>query len=372
MERQRNLITSALLYPQMLHDLTMLDWDLLIRQGRSANLLGRLANRLEQEGLLERVPEAVRFHLSSALQMANRQEIALRWEVECIRLALIETETKIILLKGAAYVMAGLNVACGRTFSDVDILVPKSKLGHVESELMIHGWQGGHHDEYDQRYYRQWMHELPPMRHIIRGTTIDVHHTILPETARVKIKTGALFESNTILPGQTNLYVFQATDMLLHSATHLFHEGDFEKGLRDLFDLDSLFRQFSNDPSFWPQLVPRAIELGLTRPLFYALRYSELILETPIPSEVKAAAKIGSPAFLTLLLMDNCYLRALEPVHPSTFTLKIWVARFVLYVRSHWIRMPFQLLAYHLGRKVFMRASVKEEEKPSTGLELKM
>jgi hypothetical protein len=111
--------------------------------------------------------------------------------------------------------------------------------------------------------------------------------------------------------------------------------------------------------------------LGLTRPLFYALRYSEMILETPIPPEVQANAKIGSPAFLTLLLMDNCYQRALEPVHSSTFTLKAWLARFVLYVRSHWIRMPFQLLAYHLGRKVFMRASVKEE-KPSTGLELKM
>ncbi|MFZ6751075.1 nucleotidyltransferase domain-containing protein [Undibacterium sp. Ren11W] len=372
MKRQRNLITSALLHPHILQDLTMLDWDLLIRQGRSANLLGRLAHKLEQEDLLACVPDVVRVHLSSALQMANRQEIALRWEVECIRLALIETETKIILLKGAAYVMAGLNVARGRTFSDVDILVPKSKLGHVESELMVHGWQGGHHDEYDQRYYRQWMHELPPMRHIMRGTTIDVHHTILPETARVKIKSDALFETEIALSGEKNLYVFQATDMLLHSATHLFHEGDFEKGLRDLFDLDSLLRQFSSDPSFWPLLVPRAIELGLTRPLFYALRYSELILETPIPIEVQVAAKIGAPTFLALLFMDSCYQRALEPVHSSTFSLSIWLARFGLYVRSHWIRMPFHLLTYHLGRKIFMRASVKEVEKQNAELELKM
>jgi hypothetical protein len=372
MKHQRNLITSALLHPQMLQGLSMLEWDLLVRQGRSANLLGRLAHRLQQDGLLDSIPDVVRFHLSSALQMADRQEIALRWEVECIRLALIETEANIILLKGAAYVMAGLNAARGRTFSDVDILVPKTKLGHVESELMVHGWQGAHHDEYDQRYYRQWMHELPPMRHIMRGTTIDVHHTILPETARVKIKTKALFETIVALPGYTNLYVFQASDMLLHSATHLFHEGDFEKGLRDLFDLDSLLRQFSSDPNFWKQLVPRAIELGLIRPLFYALRYSEMILETPIPTEVQAAAKIGAPAFLVLQLMDSCYQKALEPVHSSTFSLKIWLARFVLYVRSHWIRMPFHLLAYHLGRKIFMRASATKVEKSNTELELKL
>lgn len=237
---------------------------------------------------------------------------------------------------------------------------------------MVHGWQGAHHDEYDQRYYRQWMHELPPMRHIMRGTTIDVHHTILPETARVKIKTSALFETVIAVPGSANLYVFQATDMLLHSATHLFHEGDFEKGLRDLFDLDSLLRQFANDPYFWPQLLPRAIELGLTRPLFYALRYTEMLLNTPVPSEVQTAAKIGAPAFLVLQVMDKCYQRALEPVHASTFTLTTWLARFVLYVRSHWIRMPFHLLAYHLGRKVFTRASSKEEKKPTTALELKM
>jgi hypothetical protein len=34
---------------------------------------------------------------------------------------------------------------------------------------MLAGWAATHHDAYDQRYYRQWMHELPPMQPYARG-----------------------------------------------------------------------------------------------------------------------------------------------------------------------------------------------------------
>lgn len=365
MNTERDLIVTALLTPQSLGRLSALEWDLLIRQGRSANLLAPLAHKLTRDGLIDAVPLAPRHHLTSALQMATRQEIALRWEVECIGQALMDAEVKVVLLKGAAYVMAGLAAAHGRTFSDVDIIVPKSRLGRTESELMIHGWQGSHHDAYDQRYYRRWMHEIPPMRHVRRGTTIDVHHTILPETARLKVNTTALLEAVVALPGHTNLYVLQPADMLLHSATHLFHEGDFEKGLRDLFDLDSMFRQFGDMHGFWKDLVPRAVALGLTRPLYYALRYTTLMLDTPVPQHVLDVAQIGKPPALVARLMDVCYLRALRPVHDSTSSRGTWPARFALYVRSHWIRMPFHLLAYHLGRKAFIKPNSHDDEDKS-------
>ena len=357
-----DLIVQALLAPKSTTCLYPVDWDLLIRQGRRANVLARLASTLIQAGLLEEVPTAPRQHLISALRMADRQDEALRWEVECIVQAIRETDTNVILLKGAAYVMARRDAARGRTFSDIDILVPKERLAEVESELTVHGWQGGYHDAYDQRYYRRWMHEIPPMRHVRRGTTIDVHHAILPETARVKVNTKALFDAVIPVPGQTNLYTLQPTDMLLHSATHLFHEGDFEKGLRDLFDLDSLLREFAAEPGFWEQLVPRALVLGLSRPLYYALRYTTIMLKTPVPKLVIDASQVGRPNAVAAPLMDACYLRALRPVHASTQTIGSWPAHFALYVRAHWIRMPFHLLAYHLGRKAFVRSKSPEVE----------
>ncbi len=371
MKPKRDLIVDALLAPQIVRHLSAMDWDLLIRQGRRAKLLARLSNALTQGGLIDSVPKAPRQHLSSAVVMVERQETALRWEVECIRRALAYAGTRLVLLKGAAYVMASLAAARGRTFSDIDVIVPKESLGATEGALMIHGWQGSHHDKYDQRYYRRWMHEIPPMRHVKRGTTIDVHHTILPETARLKVNTSALLSSAVPVGNCPDLYLLQPADMLLHSATHLFHEGDFESGLRDLFDLDSLFREFNELPDFWETLVPRAVTLGLARPLYYALRYTTLILETPVPVFVLSEAIIGKPPAPIAKMMDLCYVNALRPVHSSTSSSATWLARFALYVRSHWIRMPVHLLAYHLGRKAFVRAKSQETDRPPVDADLK-
>lgn len=346
------LIVSALTDRRVLSGLSMADWDLLVRQGRRANLLARLAYQLIQTGSIESIPEQPRLHLISALRMVQRQNTAMRWEVQCILDALRKIDVDIILLKGAAYVIAELPAAHGRAFSDIDILVPKHRMAEVESQLMLNGWQGTHHDDYDQRYYRQWMHEIPPLRHIKRGTIIDVHHTILPESARVKVNTPLLFENMERLPGYKRLFRLCSEDMLLHSATHLFHEGSLENGLRDLFDLDSLFKHFSSD-DFWNRLVPRAVELGLTRPLYYAIRYCAAVIGTPIPTEAISAVQIGKPPAVVSRFMDECYLRALRPVHGSCTTAGSGLARSVLYVRSHWMRMPLPLLVCHLSRKAF-------------------
>lgn len=363
MKRLHDPIVIALQRPGSVLALDAAGWDLLVRQGRSTNLLAKLGNILSTCRLLDHVPKAPRQHLVSAMLMAQRQTEALQWEVTCIGAALAEVDARPALLKGAAYVMVGLKVACGRTFSDVDILVPKRALEHTEISLKIHGWQGGDYDEYDQRYYRRWMHEIPPMRHVRRSTTIDVHHSILPETARIKINTPALFDHLQALPDRDKLCVLPPVDMFLHSATHLFHEGEFEKGLRDLFDLDALLDELGAGTTFWEQLVPRAIELGLQRPLFYALRYTSHLLGTAVPDDVLVAARVGRPTAAVLMVADWCYGRALRPVHHSADTLGSHVARLALYVRSHWIRMPVPLLIYHLGRKAILSLMTDQDRK---------
>jgi hypothetical protein len=260
----------------------------------------------------------------------------------------------VILLKGAAYVMANLPSACGRLFTDIDIMVPKDRLNEVEAALMLHGWAATHHDAYDQRYYRTWMHELPPMRHVRRSTVIDVHHAILPETASIHPDPEKLRAAACALEEHEGLKVLAPADMVLHSAAHLFHDGELENGLRDLVDIDSLLRHFGSFPSFWPELVERAVELELTRPLFYALRYAANILHTPIPLDTMEAAEAGCPSWPTRVLMDSLFTRALMPVHASCSDAFTGGARWLLYVRANWLRMPPLLLARHLFHKAFI------------------
>ena len=351
----QNLLVDALRRPEVLVPLDLSCWDRLIRQARSANLLGRICVLLDERGLISAVPAPARHHLESARTVAERHANAVRWEVSCIQQALSDVGVPIILLKGAAYVMAGLPPAAGRLFSDIDILVPKDQLPAVEAALMLHGWGARHHSPYDQRYYRTWMHELPPMRHVTRLSVIDVHHAILPETARLRPDPAMLREAACPL-GDQNLMVLAPADMVLHSAVHLFHDGEFDNALRDLVDLDLLLRHFAATPSFWSELVRRAASLELSRPLFYALRYASRILGTPVPAQTLTDADIGRPPRGVLRLMDSLLMRGLRPRHAMCDDWLTGPALGLLYVRAHWLRMPPLLLARHLLHKAFARA----------------
>lgn len=358
-----DLLISSMQNPSDLVGLNDSEWDLLIRQARAADLLGRMATTYMKEGVLDRVPGQPRMHIASAAKMAERQQREIRWEVEQIRDALASSGLPVVLLKGAAYVLAGLDAAEGRMVSDVDILVPHEALVEVESALMKRGWVSAAKSAYDQRYYRTWMHELPPMMHIKRGTVIDVHHAILPTTSRLHPSSARLLTATRSVRDDGSVRVLAPEDIVLHSATHLFHEGEFHHGLRDLFDIDSLLREFGSDERFWSRLVPRAHELELILPMQYALRYASILLATPVPGVIRQeleTAPGGRKAGVFLSYMDSLFLRALRPYHATASDGFTALARWQLYLRGHWLRMPPWLLLRHLLHKALIRPKLAD------------
>lgn len=349
-----SLLVRVLRAPRAAAQLDLAGWDLLLRQAGNANLLVSLLYLLEDAGLLDAVPPAPRAHLEWARLAAASHARSVRHEVACIAAALSSLDVPLILLKGSAYAMAGLDAGRGRLFSDVDILVPKACLDQVEAALMLSGWASTHHDPYDQHYYREWMHEIPPMVHVRRGNTIDVHHAILPETAAVRPDPDLLRAAAVPIAQCPGLLTLAPHDMFLHSAVHLFSDGEFEHGLRDLLDLHRLALQFGAEPGFWNGLVPRAQDLQLGRPLYYALRYLQPILGTPVPIDVTEAAEAEAPNPAQRVLMDALFLSALQPHHPSCVGRLDAAARFALYLRGNWLRMPPLMLARHLSHKAFV------------------
>ena len=321
--------------------------------GAACGVLSRLAVLSEAKLRENGLPERVHDHIVSARLVAAHHLRTIRWEVSRVRRALRPTGEPFVLLKGAAYVMAELPAGAGRLASDVDILVAKEKLEIVEGALIRGGWEAMKLDPYDQRYYRTWMHELPPLRHGTRSTVVDVHHTILPETARLRPDGSKLIAAAIRIDDE--LSILAPDDMVLHSATHLFADGDLEGGLREVIDLDLLLRHFSGTkPDFWDRLVPRSAELDLQRPLFYALAICRRLLETPVPQSVVDASEIGRPSWPAAPIMERLADRALLPDTEGN----AWgtaVALWMLYLRSHWMRMPPWLLAQHLTRKTLRR-----------------
>ena len=354
-------------HPEQLLPLSLERWDLLIRQAQRADVLARLAYLLSARGELDAVAPAPRRHLQAALTLSEAQHREVRREAGLIEQALRELNIPVVLLKGAAYVMAGLPAARGRLFSDTDILVPRGPLPVVEGQLMLHGWMGGHHDAYDQRYYREWMHELPPMEHVQRQTVLDVHHNILPMTTRRPPDAALLLADARPVAGHDRLHVLAPADMVLHSMTHLFYNDDLSHGLRDLSDLDLLLRHFGAQADFGPALLRRAELLHLERPLHYGLWACQEFFATPVPVGLDAALpewrRKFAPREPLSTLMQCLWRRGLRTPHPSAALPGTGLAQALLYLRAHGLRMPPLMLIKHLSIKAFKRMA-PERAKP--------
>lgn len=338
------------------------EWETVLGQARNASLLARLALHHLDHGWLAAVPTGPRTHLQASMRLAERQQHEVRWEVDRIRRALKGLRTPVVLLKGAAYVMGDLPPSRGRLFADIDILVARDHIEAAEAALFGAGWICDERDAYNQRYYRQWMHEIPPLRHVQRNTFVDLHHTIAPPTSRFRVDGRDLLSRVEPLEGYPGLYVLAAPDMVLHSAVHLFQEGEFDRGLRDLLDLLDLIRHFEQRPDFWARLVDRARELGLQLPLGHALRHLKRLFAYSPPDHVAAEVLAMHPTMIRRHVLDWALGLALQPVHPSCGSPLHSLARWLLYVRSHALRMPLHLLLPHLLRKAYLRRFPFEEK----------
>jgi hypothetical protein len=351
------LLITLLRNPESAAMLSLSDWDLLVRQARRAGLLARLGVFLEKKKV--EIPLQPANHFLSAQLYARQFSVSLQWEIRLIVSALNQVAIMPIFLKGSSYDLANNQAALGRVFSDVDILVAKDDLALAEQALSAAGWMPSVAlDNYDQKYYREWMHEIPPLQNYHRGTAIDVHHNILPQTCRNCPDSKKLLQNKVFCNG---VWMLSDIDKILHSAAHLFHEGEFDFGLRDLSDLDLLIKEFSAQENFWQNLLHRADELKQTVPLYYALRYTSRILQTPIPEKVLAASGMRLENPVKQQLMDALFLRALMPDHESCNDRWTGLARWLLFVRSHWLKMPFHLLAMHLTRKAVKRILGKDQ-----------
>ena len=361
---QRDWACWALRNRQRLSSLLPAQWEPVIRHARRADVLARIAAQLEDDGQLDSVEAAPRAHLLAASRVWRAQMQEVGHEARLIAGALRALDVPVVMLKGAAYVLADQPAAQGRLFSDIDILVPRAALPEVEGALRLNGWMGNLKDAYDQRYYREWMHELPPMTHVRRGTTLDVHHNILPITVRRPPDAELLLAQAVPLPGYPGLWVLSPADMVLHSMTHLFHNDDMSHGLRDLSDLDLLLRHYGGDTGFWQLLIDRAHQLHLALPLAYGLWATRELLGTPVPDDVLQQAEQAS-AGGQLPLMHWLWRRVLRTPHDDAALPGAGLAHFALYLRAHWLRMPPLLLARHLSIKAWKRMTKKGEELPA-------
>jgi len=331
------LLVAAFRDPATTRGLDEEGWTALLTAARPERLLGTLGARLAGEDLR---PD-VRTVLKDARVDAAHARTAALWEAEMTRRALEPLGIRTVLLKGAAYAAAGLSAAEGRTIGDLDILVPRGRIAEAEAALLAAGWEGVKTGDYDQRYYRDWMHELPPLIHRERDRMIDVHHTILPLTHRRRPDPAALL-ARSVAAGR-GFFVLGLEDMIVHASAHLIADGDLAGGLRNLWDVHCLLRQLERD-----HVVEHGSKAGLDSRLRASAQEHDLTdavgracrLSVYLYGDRQAVLDPLDRAMLRRLLARDGWGRARRPATRLAFT-----------VREHWMRMPPLMLARHLFRK---------------------
>ncbi|WP_448565089.1 nucleotidyltransferase family protein [Thalassotalea ganghwensis] len=339
---------------------SLVQWSQLVHECYGHYFVARLYALLKSKNLANFIPSSLRWHFSSAelYFQAHKKDIFI--EMEKIEKALKMANVKPCYLKGTAYLNNDLMVSKGRVFSDIDLYVEKQHIDKVEQILHWHGWKPGKLSDYDQRYYRQWMHEIPPLTHQTRGSTIDLHHNLLPLTARYSfdesdIKNAVNEENKSLSP----------VELTLHCIVHLMMESEFIKGFRDLTDIHLLILEYSDiEEDFLLRLIARSKQVGVEVLVLFTLellsQHFNLVLTSDVkhqlngikinPMKKKFMIAVFSKALLTPIRLDN--------------SLSNLSCHFILYIRGHYLRMPMRLLLPHLLKKALSRSHDDEERQP--------
>jgi hypothetical protein len=350
------LLISAIADPSTLRRLQTAQWEVLLSCARRNAVLAYLAERVVAARILDQLPEAPVQHMLAARTSAARMAQLARWELDRVERVLRANRIPLIALKGVAYLLRKIPHAQTRLISDVDIMVPRDRLDEAERALLESGWQFVAQSEYDRNYYRAWSHELPPLLYPGRLLAVDVHHTLCPPVSRMR-PDPRRFWAEAVTIREANVQVLSAVDSVLHAAVHLFFDSDLDGRFRDLLDLHEMLLALGSDESAWAKLAQRAGEHGFGRSVYYALETLRLILGTPIPAAAMQEFRAFRPPAPVARWMRRTLVAVMTPIDPERWPPEYRARRWLLFVRSHWLRMPAHLLLPHLARKSLQRVA---------------
>ena len=126
------LLIQILRNHNLIDQLTIKEWELIIRQARSSGLLAHLYLLTKERGDITTIPPQALAHMASAFIVSSRQKNAVLNEIDHLLTTFNTSKINLILLKGAAYIASNLKAGEGRLLSDIDILVPQNILPVAE------------------------------------------------------------------------------------------------------------------------------------------------------------------------------------------------------------------------------------------------
>lgn len=361
-------LLTAFKDPNSVSSWTLKDWEKQLLLIRYSRLLGTFHHLLKGAGISSTLPEPVIFHLESATTHAERQANQVRFEASELGTLLRSKESITgILLKGAAYTINNTQNSQGRICSDIDLLVSKQELAAAESLLLKNLWRHQKITDYDDKYYREFAHEIPPLLHLERATVLDLHHNIyLPISGRAPDMDAFLKHTQDTPYGLKTLTPPAA---FVHSVIHLFLNEEINFGLRDTVDQWLLAVEFADD-KFWNDVYDLCRSNGFLFELSLTVAIINAFYDYPVPQLLHEKCSGVFKSF-SFRWWKTIYQHALIPAHTSSDTPLARLCRFMVFIRGHWIKMPLPILLKHFavkGYKGLLGLVAGEDEKKKKAL----
>lgn len=329
------------------------NWERLLQTATEEAVLPTLAFAVSQ-GLDISAPRDVSLFLSTVLSL-NRERNQWIWhELKTTAQILNGLGIEPVLLKGAAYLGAGVYSDIGaRYLADLDVLVPEADPKAIFQYFIEHGYQC---DERDQ--FARFRHHHPPLRRT--SVALELHHklglgpcqSILPSREVIENATPVEIDGVRVrVPSPTHL----VAHLVMHSQIqHPYNERIWPplRAICDLLRLQNRYRQSID----WAELEVRfkgAGQLGLLQLHLIDVR-DALGLEPPIDCNLTPTTHLRRLRRCTLRQSPG--LRYLDPIYmfSTVCVRRLRVVRNVLATPGGVKCLMSQLLAPGIYRRFFL------------------
>lgn len=334
--------------PDALRHMSLKQWNDLVFILRAENMLARFYALLVRHHMTSIIPKPALRHFVNAYRMSAKQNNITAKEALSLTTSLSEKSAFVVFLKGAGYAVSNSPASMGRSYSDIDILVPQKQLASVESFLTMFGWVSAELEDYDEQYYRKWAHEIPPMTHHSRGTVLDIHHNLIPPVTGIHFDiNGFVDEYQEKVNGVT---VLKDVAKFYHSAIHLFFNEDMSSAFRDMTDLYLLATSGDSQP-FFNDVLSIATNYGFEREQMLAIYFLNRQYGVAVPDELAARLTQMEKGLsgLEIKLLSHLVL----PKHALLKGGDVGMLQLIGEVRGHMKKMPPHILTYHLIMKSY-------------------
>jgi hypothetical protein len=218
--------------------------------------------------------------------------------LEAILTSLGRAGIPVAVLKGAALVQTVYGNPGLRPMADLDLLVPRQRLPEACQVLGSLGYRTkpeppGHSFAYEARFSGEvGMYQPTPAG----NSLVDVHWHLsayqwVHHTTRIDMDALWAAMQPLALDGRSTLQL-SPEDTLLHVCLHAAF-GHGYTYLLSLIDIDRILPAYPDMD--WELLLRRAAQFQIRVPVYYGLRISQELLDTPVPGQVLAALQPRGP-----------------------------------------------------------------------------